>query len=284
MSVPSFQNLLRPVLSLLSDKADHSLRGIREGIAQQLQLGPEDLADTLKSGTGVFVNRISWALVHLKKANAVSSVQTGVYRITEKGLGLLAQNPGQLTLGSLGAYAEPGPEPQLTPEEQLEASFQTLQSELADELLAKVKSMSPSAFERLVVDLLHAIGYGATLEDAGTVTGQSGDGGIDGTIKQDKLGLDMVYLQAKRWQSSVGSPDVMQFCGGLTAHHAHKGVMLTTSQFTADAHAYVKKIPQKIVLIGGRQLAALMIDHNVGVSLKTRVSLKRLNEDYFEDL
>lgn len=161
-----------------------------------------------------------------------------------------------------------------------------LRDELAHNVLDAMKKISPKAFERVVVEVLVAMGYGGALGDAGQVVGKSGDGGIDGTIKQDKLGLDVVYVQAKRWQDSVGSPEVMGFCGGMAAHHGNKGVMITTAQFSKDAQEYVRKIPQKIVLIGGKQLAELMIDHNVGVAPIPRKSytLKRLDPDYFESL
>jgi restriction system protein len=260
------------------------------------------LAEKLKNGTGVFANRFAWAVSYLRKAELLGSTSKGIYRIEDRGLALLAQNLPEITVKTLHAYPEivrmykggttsetvalhiKEPEPAMTPEEQLETSFQVLRDALADEVLEVVKGTSPSAFERIVVDLLVAMGYGGSLEDSGEVVGKSGDGGIDGTIKQDKLGLDIVYVQAKRWQDNVGSPEVMKFCGGLTAHHANKGVLLTTSSFSKDASEFVTKIPQKIVLIGGKRLAELMIEHDVGVAAKKRYTLKRIDQDYFENL
>ena len=171
-----------------------------------------------------------------------------------------------------------------TPEEQFESSFLALRGALAEDLLEAVKKVSPNSFEQIVVDLLIAMGYGGALEDAGAVVGKSGDGGIDGTIKQDKLGLDMVYIQAKRWQGTVGSPEVSQFSGSLLKHNALKGVMITTSQFSKEAREHVKGITQKIVLIDGKQLAELMIEHDVGVqpASKKSYTLKRLDQEYFE--
>lgn len=171
-----------------------------------------------------------------------------------------------------------------TPEESLEISFQILRDALAQELLETIQSSAPSAFEQLVVDLLLAMGYGGSEADAGKVVGKSGDGGIDGIIKQDKLGLDVIYVQAKRWKDGVGSPEIMKFSGSLTKRHANRGVFITTSTFTKDALDFVEAMPQKIVLIDGRQLAALMIEHNVGVSPTRSHTMKRLDQDYFENL
>jgi len=192
----------------------------------------------------------------------------------------------QKTVNPRLAGAAPMKEPDAlrTPEEQFESSFLALRGALAEDLLEAVKKVSPNSFEQIVVDLLIAMGYGGALEDAGAVVGKSGDGGIDGTIKQDKLGLDMVYIQAKRWQGTVGSPEVSQFSGSLLKHNALKGVMITTSQFSKEAREHVKGITQKIVLIDGKQLAELMIEHDVGVqpASKKSYTLKRLDQEYFE--
>jgi restriction system protein len=171
-----------------------------------------------------------------------------------------------------------------TPEELLENSYQILQDALATELLETIKGGTPAAFEKIVVDLLVAMGYGGSVEDAGKVVGKSGDGGIDGIIKQDKLGLDFLYVQAKRWKDVVGSPEVMKFSGSLTKKHANRGVFITTSMFTKDALEYVEEMPQRIILIDGRRLASLMIEHNVGVAPAKTYTLKRLDQDYFENL
>src|ERR1039457_6486118 len=182
------------------------------------------------------------------------------------------------------ATTAPASETKATPEESLEQSYQTLREALAIELLETIKNGTPSAFEKIVVDLLVAMGYGGSVEDAGKVVGKSGDGGIDGVIKQDKLGLDAIYVQAKRWQNVVGSPEIMKFSGSLTKRHANRGVFITTSTFSKDALEFVEAMPQKIVLIDGKHLASLMIEHNVGVSPTRAYTLKRLDQDYFENL
>jgi restriction system protein len=256
------------------------------------------LAEKLKSGnTGVFGNRLAWAVAKLKEAEILAASGRGVYRITDRGKALLDKNPPKITIKMLliglpkdGYTPLPNPvpvrEPEAlrTPEEQFESSFLALREALAGDLLEAVKKVTSKNFEQIAVDLLIAMGYGGALEDAGEVVGKSGDGGIDGTIKQDKLGLDMVYVQAKLWQATVGSPEVSQFSGSLLKHGALKGVMITTSQFSKEAREHVKGISQKIVLIDGKELAELMIEHDVGVKAASKKSytLKRLDQDYFE--
>jgi restriction system protein len=291
-----------PVPQIAGDGNEYALTEMRQHIAKEFKLTAEELAEKLKNGTDLFANRVAWAVSYLHKAGAVASTSRGVYRITKRGRALLEQKPQKITVKLLLQYPEvkqfirpgAGHEPTapqgkqlpaaLTPEEQFENSYQVLRDALADELLETLKSVSAAAFERIVVDLLVAMGYGGSLEDAAQVVGKAGDGGIDGTIKQDKLGFDVVYVQAKKWQDNVGSPEVMKFCGGLTARHASKGVMISTSQFSKDALDYVTKIPQKIILLGGKQLALLMIEHNVGVTPVKPYTLKRLDYDYFENL
>jgi restriction system protein len=304
MPIPDFQTLMLPVLRLAGDGAERPIPEMRERIAQELNLTPDELAEKLKNGTGVFANRLAWAVSYLAKAELLKPTARGLYQITERGCALLDRGLPAITVKTLHEFPEvvrmykgrsasvpvdtaiQGQEssPPLTPEEQLENSFQVVRDALAEDLLTAVKNSSPSAFERLVVDLLVGMGYGGSLEEPGQVVGRSGDGGIDGTVKQDKLGLDIVYVQAKRWHDNVGSPEVMKFCGGLTAHHANKGVLITTSSFSKDALEFVTKIPQKIVLIGGKRLAELMIEHAVGVSVKKTYTVKRLDQDYLENL
>jgi restriction system protein len=292
MAIPDFQSLFAPTLQVLADGQEHTVHQIREQLVGDLQLSPDDLAEKLKSGQGVFVNRVAWALVHLKRAGAVVSTGKGSYRITAQGHDLMRRHADEPMAGVLkslsgttaGTLSDPTPDPVLTPEEQLDKIVQTIRTQLAEEILERVQQISPAAFERLVLKLLTAIGYGGTVEGAAVAVGKPGDGGIDGIIQQDKLGLDFVYVQAKRWQANVGRPDVMKFCGGLTAHHANKGVLLATSAFTSDAIEYAKRIPQKIVLVGGKQMADLMIEHNVGVVGKQHLSIKKIDPDYFETL
>lgn len=216
---------------------------------------------------------------------------------------LLKQKPSEITVRTLrqfpeflefhdkGSGAEPTArkstlpaETTATPEESLEQSYQTLRDALATELVEAIKNGTPAAFEKIVVDLLVAMGYGGSVEDAGKVVGKSGDGGIDGIIKQDKLGLDVLYVQAKRWKDVVGSQEVMKFSGSLTKRHARRGVFITTSWFSKDALEYVEEMPQRIILSDGRRLASLMIEHNVGVAPAKAYTLKRIDQDYFENL
>jgi restriction system protein len=251
----------------------------------------------------VFVNRIGWAVQYLKAAGAIKATRRGVYEITERGLSLMKQKPSEITTRSFRQFPEflefyekgSGTEPttvtppsaietKSTPEEALEHSYQILRDALVNELLEAVKNGTPAAFEKIVVDLLVAMGYGGSVEDAGRVVGKSGDGGIDGIIKQDKLGLDFLYVQAKRWKDVVGSQEIMKVSGSLTKKHANRGVFMTTSRFSKDALEYVEEMPQRIILIDGKQLASLMIEHNVGVAPARAYTLKRLDQDYFENL
>ena len=294
MPIPDFQALMLPVLGLAGDGAEHRIAEMRERIAADLRIPPAELAEKLKNGTSLFANRVAWAVTYLKKADALKSTGTGVYQITERGTSLLKLNLPKITLKVLNDSGNGGvpdgplraPRGDLTPEEQIDSSFQNLRDALADDILEALRNVQPSAFEQIVVDLLVAMGYGGSVQDAGAVVGGSGDGGIDGTIKQDKLGLDVVYVQAKRYQDNnpVGSPDLMKFCGSLTAHKASKGVMITTSYFTKDAVDFVKQIPHTIVLIDGLRLAELMVEYGVGVQPKKTYTIKRLDQDYFENL
>jgi restriction system protein len=304
MPIPDYQSLMLPVLRFAGDRKEHSLAEFRQRIATELSLSETELAERLASDSQtVFANRIAWAVQYLKAAMALKSVRRGVYQITERGLALLKEKPSEITVKTLRQFSEfvefhgkgipsdaaavataPSPEIKETPEESLEHSYQALREALATELLETIKSGTPAAFEKIVVDLLVAMGYGGSVEDAGKVVGRSGDGGIDGIIKQDKLGLDFLYVQAKRWKDVVGSPEVMKFSGSLTKKHANRGVFITTSWFSPDAIEYVKEMPQRIILIDGRRLSSLMIEHNVGVAPAKTYTLKRMDQDYFENL
>lgn len=295
-----------PVLDSVSDDQEHALTNIRRAIAVRLGLSDADLAERLASGSQtVFANRIAWAVQYLKSAEAIESVARGVYKITPLGKALRDGRPDEISLEQLRQTPQfrefegretddqettPAPAERVapaakhTPEESLARSFQQQRDALATELLDSIGKGSPASFEKLVVDLLIAMGYGGTKEDAGRVVGKSGDGGIDGEIDQDSLGLDTIYVQAKRWQSAVGSPDIMRFSGSLTRKHAAKGVFITSSAFTRDAAEYVRGLAQKIVLIDGKRLASLMIEYNVGVQSDKTYTLKRLDQSYFDDL
>jgi restriction system protein len=244
------------------------------------------------------MNRVAWTRTYLGKALLLEPVGRGRFRITQRGLDLLATNPKRVDNRTLKQYDEfqsfhqaagrdtkgSGDEqlPTIeTPEERLEASYQALRKELVQALLQQIYNTSPAFFEQLVVDILVAMGYGGSRVDAGNAVGKSGDEGIDGIIKEDRLGLDIIYLQAKRWQNAVGRPDVQAFVGSLVGKGASKGVMLTASRFTDDARQFVKHLQQKVVLIDGEELAGLMIDFNVGVATTMQYAVKKIDIDYF---
>lgn len=303
MSVPDFQSFFLPVLSRLADGEEHSMTELRESIAAEMELSPEDLSLKLPSGKQtVFANRLAWSTVYLGKAGAIERTKRGVFRIVERGRDLIQLNMPRLTVQHLSKYPEfvafhrgnanssapaedqisiPGSKSE-TPEEQLAAAYTVLRDSLANELLDTVKKSSPSFFEELVVDLLVAMGYGGSVSDAGEAVGRSGDDGIDGIIKEDKLGLEMVYVQAKRWKDVVGRPVVQAFAGSLEGVRARKGVLITTSSFSQEALEYVRRIEKRIVLIDGKQLAEFMIDHNVGVAVSRSYTVKRIDLDYFD--
>lgn len=299
MSVPGFQSFLVPVLRVTADGNEYRLTDIRDRIAAILQLSPEDLSQKLPSGNQtVFANRLAWSSVYLAKAGALERTKRGVFKITQRGKDLLASNPHALTVRDLSRYPEfvafhkgtPSTDAdqetriEKSPDEQLADAHKILQETLANDVLDAVRKASPSFFEELVIDLLVSMGYGGSMEDAGKAVGKSGDGGVDGIIKEDKLGLDVVYVQAKRWTNVVGRPVVQAFAGSLEGFRARKGVLITTSDFTSDALDYVQKIEKRIVLIAGKQLADLMIEHNIGVNVVQRYEVKRLDSDYFETI
>jgi restriction system protein len=249
------------------------------------------------------INRVHWAKAYLKKAALVDQVRRGVIRISEQGRQVVTENPGRVDMkylerfpayaawnrGKIKGKIEDEPEEDVgvvaqTPEERIETAYQELREALAEDLLQQVKECSDKFFERLVVELLVRMGYGGSIEDAGKAVGRSGDGGIDGVIKEDRLGLDVVVIQAKRWTSNqIGRPDVQSFAGSMEAYRANKGVFITTTTFSAPASEYVRQIQRKIVLIDGPTLANLMIDHGVGVTGYRSFDLKRLDSDYFEE-
>ncbi len=298
MTVPDYQSLMPPLLKILSDGREHSLAEVIEILAQQFALTDDDKKELLPSGRQAkFDNRVGWARTYLKKAGLLESTGRGEFRITKRGFEVLEGHPADINTKFLkqfpeflefqkasrqGGKQDQGVEErEQTPEEVLESSYQDLRRELARELLERIKNCSPRFFEKLVVDLLVAMGYGGSRKDAGQAVGQSGDGGIDGIIKEDKLGLDVVYIQAKRWEGNVGRPIVQTFAGSLEGQKARKGVLITTSRFSQEAKEYVNKIEKKIVLIDGEQLAQLMIDHNIGVTEVASYTVKRVDSDYF---
>lgn len=285
MAIPDYQALMLPLLKLASDGGEHTNAEAAEKLASELNLAEEDRRQMLPSGQAKFSNRIGWARTYMGKAGLLESAGRARFKITKRGRDLLAKNPQTITNQVLDQYPEfrefrerspqadratptPHGESEQTPEELLASTYQTIRRSLADDLLKRIGELPPSFFESLVVDLLVAMGYGGSRRDAGQALGGTGDGGVDGLIKEDKLGLDVVYVQAKRWKNNntVGRPEVQAFAGSLEGHRARRGVFITTSKFTQDAIAYTQRIEKKIILFNGEELAQLMIDHNVGVS------------------
>lgn len=278
------------------------MRDVTDGLAKQLGVTEEEQKELLPSGAApVFYNRTAWAKTYLKKAGLIDSPKQGFVVITRKGLEVLKQNPKAIDVKYLKQFPEfiefqsakrdnEATEIEIsedsssqTPEEALETAYQKIRKSLAVDILNKVISLSPAFFEKLVVELLVKMGYGGSMKDAGRAIGKSGDEGIDGTIKEDKLGLDIIYIQAKRWQPGnvVGRPELQKFVGALAGQGAKKGIFITTSSFTKDALEYVPKNETKIVLIDGSQLAQLMIDYSLGVTPVNSYEVKRIDSDYF---
>lgn len=312
MPIPDYQSLMLPLLTLAADGNEHRFRNAVEQLAARFELSDDERAVMLPSGTApMFDNRVGWAKTYLKQAGLIDATRRGYFRITPRGSQLLGTNPVQLDTATLVekyhefrafrsrrsesngvlqtglAMTAPSETPapvtlEATPEELFSQAYQRLRSNLEAEVLEQVKAATSAFFERLVIDLLVAMGYGGSRQDAGRAVGRSGDGGIDGIIKEDKLGLDVIYVQAKRWEGTVGRPEIQKFAGALQGQRANKGVFITTSGFSREAQEYAGIIPSKIILIGGEQLAALMVDHNVGVSPISRFEIKRVDSDYFE--
>lgn len=300
MAIPDFQSIMRPMLEHLADGKIRKNRETKEFLAKHFQLTEEELSKMLPSGYArLFENRIGWAKTHLKGAGLIESPARGTYRITQRGLDALSQTDQLINLAYLKQFDEyrefqSGSKNQrsnhqetsadeMPPLEHIEFGYQKVQQELELELLDKVKAGSPAFFERVVVELLVAMGYGGSRKDAGQTLGKSGDGGIDGVIKEDRLGLDVIYLQAKRWEGSVGRPEIQKFAGALQGQRAKKGIFLTTSGFSAEAIQYATSIDSRIVLVDGETLAGLMIDAGIGVSKVATYEVKRLDSDYFEE-
>lgn len=302
MTIPDFQAIMLPLLQYASDGKEHSLREAITYLADVFNLSDEEKKGLLPSGQQtVFDNRVGWARTHLKKAVLLEYPKRGFFQITDRGKDLLIQNPTKINIKFLNQFPEhidflnskkdnDKSEPEIieisetTPQESIEFGYQKIRKELELELLNRVKSCSPDFFERLVVDLLVKMGYGGSRRDAGRAIGKSGDGGIDGIIKEDKLGLDIVYIQAKRWDNTVvGRPEIQKFVGALHGQRARKGVFITTSRFSQEARQYVSIIDSKIVLIDGQELAQLMIDNHVGVSTVSIYEIKKIDSDYFTD-
>jgi restriction system protein len=302
MSIPDYQTIMSPLLELIKDGTQRTLRECIEALANRFHLTPEERAQLLPSGQQrIFDNRVGWARTYLKKAGLLESPRRGTVRITSRGREVLAQRPNKIDVsflmqfeefsefknkrGSVSGKAYGGARKveEADPVEQIEHYFSEYQDALVEELLGEIRGVSPPFFERLVVQLLVKMGYGGGLRQAAAIVGGSGDEGIDGVINEDKLGLEVIYIQAKQWANPVGRPEVQKFVGALHGKRARKGVFITTSSFTREAREYVKHLDPKIVLIDGEELARLMIEHNVGVAVKSVYELKSVDRDFFEE-
>lgn len=303
MSVPDFQTVMLPLLRDL-EKGERQSREIVDSLAAHFSLTPEERAQRLPSGKQTtFTNRIGWAKSHMKAAGLIDSPKRGVYRLTERGRDVIAGNPTSVGMPFLNAFPEyvafrqgtaspqspsvsvdplgnSGIEAR-TPDDLIEDGYGQLRGALVADLRERIAAMAPEGFEQLVIDVLTAMGYGGPQDNAGIVVGRGGDEGIDGVIKEDRLGLETIYVQAKRWQGTVGRPEIQRFAGALQGQRARKGVFITSSSFTADAKAYASTIQTSIVLVDGAQLADYMIAHDVGVTTAKRFDVKRVDSDYF---
>lgn len=301
MAIPDYQTLMIPLLRLVTDGREYRLRDVIESLALEFHVTDEERQQLLPSGKDTtFDSRISWAKTYLKKAGLIEQPRRGYFQITEKGREILKSPSDSININLLVQFPEYGavkssdeqikaqglgmlmaPVLKETPEELIESGAKAIRKDLAEEILLRIKGCSPAFFERLVVELLVKMGYGGTRQDAGRAIGRSGDEGIDGVIHEDRLGLDVIYLQAKRWEGVVGRPEIQKFVGALQGQRAKKGVFITTSEFTKEAVEYVRNIDNKVVLVNGAMLANLMMDHNVGVSLAATYEIKKIDSDYF---
>ncbi len=301
MSVPDFQSIMLPLLKVVANGKQWQLTAIREELARSFHLSPDERRELLPSGMQrVFDNRVAWAKTYLIKAKLLEAPQRGQIKITDRGLNILTEKPGSISVGFLKRFPEfnefiapndlkPGqvasavsPDERQTPIEKLDNAVRDLNQKLAVELLDYIREMDSYKFEILVIDLLQAMGYGGNREEAAQVTKKSGDGGIDGIINEDRLGLDKIYVQAKKWEGTVTISAIRDFGGTLLAHSAQKGIFITTSDFPRTAIDYCERIDRTIILINGKRLTELMIEYNVGVSAKKTYVVKEVDSDYFE--
>jgi restriction system protein len=302
MPIPDYQSLMRPLLAHLSDGETHPLSSLQKEIIEELGITPEEAKEKLPSGRqSVINNRLGWAKTYLDKAGLLETPKRAHYRITERGLKALGECAVKIDNDYLKQFEEfneftspkktdkdeqkqrISTESAITPDEQIETAYQTLNQSLADDLLSTLKSGSFTFFEKVVVDLMLAMGYGGSRKDAGQATKATNDDGIDGIIKEDRLGLDVIYLQAKKWEKTIHRPEIDKFIGTLTRQRARKGVFITTSDFSSGAKEAVNSLDMKVVLIDGQQLAELMIEHNLGVTRKEVYEVKQFDSDYFNE-
>lgn len=309
MTVPDFQSLMRPLLeATAAQSSEVTMKAIAPAIAAKLELSSDDLAEMLPSGRQtVFMNRLHWAKTFLDRALVINTTKRGYFEITPRGRKLLTSDSSPVSMRVLTQFPEyvawreaskpttnqkQDPASFLvdsvdteTPDDRISSGLAAIESELRTSLLARFQGASPAFFERSVVLLLQSMGFTNGQHNLALVTGKSGDGGIDGIIHQDALGLDAIYVQAKRYATGngIGRPDIQKFVGSMTGESASKGVFVTTSYFSAEARSYVEKVQQRIVLIDGEKLASLALRYNIGVRTKATIELKSLDEDFFTD-
>lgn len=300
MPIPDYQSFMTPLLDLARDQKEHSLKEAYDRLADHFGLTEEDKAELLPSGRQErYRNRIGWARTYLSKAGLLENTRRGHFRITERGLEELQEHPDEISTPYLKKYdeflsfqtpsktapKEPGANDgsalSQTPEEAIEMALGQLNENLASELLSTLHQASPPFFEQLVVDVLVAMGYGGSRKEAAQRTKTSGDGGIDGIIKEDRLGLDTIYVQAKRWENAVGRPEIQKFVGALQGKRAPKGIFITTSSFTKEAEEYASQVQNTVVLVDGVQLAQLMLENGIGTSTIGVYKVQRVDSDYF---
>ncbi|UTC54388.1 restriction endonuclease [Treponema sp. OMZ 803] len=304
MAIPTYEECMLPLMKIAEDGKEHLFREATDALINQFNLTEKEKQELLPSGSAFVINnRIGWARTYLTKAGLLLKTKRGYFRISEEGKKLLQKEPAFINTKMLKEYdafnefqttketdnsennkTEHNIQQSITPHELLESGYLSIKNELADELLSTIKNISPSKFEKLVIDLLVKMGYGGSIKEAATVVGKSGDEGIDGIIKEDKLGLDVIYIQAKKWDSgTIGRPEIQKFAGALLGKKAKKGIFITTSTFTNEAKKYVTDIDAKIILLDGKQLTELMIENNLGVSTQDVYTIKRIDSDYFEE-
>ncbi len=302
--IPDFQMIMLPLLEILRDKEEHTLQEIIAKISEKFELTDEERKELLPSGNQAIINnRVGWARTYLKKAGLLNSPKRATFLITDEGFEILNSKPEKINIAFLKKlpkfkewqddYLSKDKEGQTieeteltdekTPQELLDYSFQKITHELSIELLDIVKSCSPAFFENLVIDLLVRMGYGGSRKEAGRAIGKSGDGGIDGIINEDKLGLDTIYIQAKKWENIVPIKEIRDFAGALLGQKAKRGIFITTSHFPKSAYDYVNSIEHKIILIDGKKLTELMVENNVGLSVQMKYEVKKIDTDYFEE-
>lgn len=303
MAVPDFQTIMRPLLELHADGQERAVSALRTQLAEYFELSLKDREERLSSGRQTrFANRVGWASTYLVKTGLLERPRRGATRITPRGVEMLKQESERIDMSVLSRFPEfqefktppsapaASSEPSqgvgidsATPEEAMESAYEQMRSAVADELLERIREQSPAFFEQLVLDVLHGMGYGSRRRDRPERLGRPGDEGLDGVIREDKLGLDLIYVQAKRWEHSVGRPVIQAFVGALQGARASKGVLITTSTFTADAESYADGVSPRVILVDGKELAELMLDHDVGISTSRQYAVKKIDEDYFVD-